>query len=111
MRIILGLLLASSLASSLALGNDDQVTQLWLDHAVAQSDYVVRGRYEGGRLDVLSQHKGKLPAAAVAIDRNEVEARPDELVPGTPHMKGDGVFFLQRRFDGAGADARRFIEW
>lgn len=89
----------------------DEATQLWLDHAVSAADHVVRGRYGSGRLEVAKELKGKLTARIVGVERDEVELKDEDLVPGTPHLKGDGVFFLLGRFDGEGADARRFMEW
>lgn len=106
------LALAALVALAVPAAGDDAALQLWLDHAVSSSEHVARGRYEGGRLDVTAVLKGDLKAKAIAIDSGEVEPRPADLAPGAPPTKkGDGLFFLQGRFDGKGADARRFIEW
>jgi hypothetical protein len=94
-----------------ALALADDATQLRIDHAVYSSDHVVRGRYEGGRLEVDEELKGKLPSKVVALERDEVELKDEELAPGAIHMKGKGVFFLLDRFGGSGADAKRFMEW
>ncbi len=106
MRICLALLVLTPVAA-LA---DEAALQLRLDHEVHSSEHVVRGKYDGGRLDPTAELKGLLPVKPVAIDRDEVELRPTDLAPGTPRMIGEGVFFLQKRFDGKGADAKRYIE-
>ncbi|MEZ0228919.1 MAG: hypothetical protein ACAI25_09855, partial [Planctomycetota bacterium] len=109
MRKLLPVLLVAVAAPFARAG--DEATQLWLDHAVAASEHVVRGRYDGGRLDPLAELKGALAARPVQLDRSEVELLPAQLAPGTPAMKGEGFLFLQKRFDGAAADPRRLIPW
>jgi len=91
---------------------EDGLSQLQLDHAVAGSEHIVRGSYDAGVLTVEKELKGKLATPGrLSLERDEVELKDDDLVPGTPHMKGKGVFFLVARFDGRGEDTRRFMEW
>jgi hypothetical protein len=105
-----GLVLVALLAPA-ALAQEAEL-QLRLDHAVAESDHVVRGQYRSGTLAVKEELKGRLAERGVHLDRDDVEPREADLVPGTPRLaSGEGVFFLVARFDGKGEDARSFIEW
>lgn len=78
---------------------EEGAVQLWLDHAVSESDHVVAGRYAAGSLTVSEELKGTLHAKTALLARDDVEPRDEDLAPGTPRMKGAGVFFLLGRFD------------
>ena len=85
--------------------------QLWVDHAVSSSDQVVRGTIDKGAVHVVQSLKGTLAGPTVIVDRDDAEPAADALVPGTTRLSGEAVFFLVGRFDGKGADSRRFMLW
>jgi hypothetical protein len=107
-------LLVALVALGAAVGHaedDSGLSQLWVDHAVADADHVLEGDYEGGSLTVSAELAGPLGKKVVPIERGDVELGKDDLVQGAQAPGGHGVFFLQDRMQDRTRLVQRLIGW